>query len=87
MGEGIEAPEKVTFKLNTDACTAGYQPATEYLCLERMYVGKGAPENISSELKIYTCTAGYQPATESLCLGRMCMGQAVPKGVPRWKDT
>ena len=30
-------------------CTAGYQSATESLCLGRMGVGKGAPENRTSE--------------------------------------
>ena len=33
-------------------CTAGYQPATEPLCLGRnMGVGNGAPEKVTSEQK------------------------------------
>ena len=55
MNVGIEAPEKVTPELRTDTCTAGYQPATESLCLGRMGVGIGAQEKVTPELKTDTC--------------------------------
>ena len=57
------------------SCTAGYQPAAEYLCSERMDVGNGAPEKVISELETDKCTAGYRPETGSLCLGRMGVGK------------
>ena len=44
---GNGAPEKVASELKTDMCTAGYQPATESLCLVRMGVGIGAPEKVT----------------------------------------
>ena len=50
------------------ACTAGYQPAAESLCLGRTDVGNGAPEELTYKLNAETCSAGYQPATESLCM-------------------
>ena len=39
------APGKVTPELKTDTCTAGYQPATESLCLGRMCVGQRDTRN------------------------------------------
>ena len=50
MGVGNGAPEKVTPEVKTNTRTAGYQPATEHLCLGRMGVGKGAPKKVTPEV-------------------------------------
>ena len=74
---------------NRRTCTAGYQPATESLCLGRMGAGEAAPEKVTCELKTDMCTAGYQPGSESLCLGRMCVGKrGIGKGIlyPKRED-
>ena len=51
------------------ACTAGYQPAAESLCLGRMGVGNGAPEKGSIRAENRHVHCRIPPVTESLLLG------------------